>query len=437
MTLSARSIPVPRLRQTGLAAALAALALPAWSESSPAPAASPGTEEASPYTLGVLETITHDSNVFRIQDGLAVTPPAARADWFSTTGIIGSIDQQISRERLKANAEFDINRFRDNTQLNSNAHSFSIEGDWETVDRLSGELGYTNSEQLYRYNLNVNQAETALNQQQTNSGFARFHLGSGTRLSFDAIFTALNVAYTAPDYKLRDIKRWDGTLGTTYASSQDLRWSFQYRYAQGQYPNYATELDPVTGEVTTVPDNFSRNGLSFGVDMAATGASTFHGRISWAKEDHSQITTRSYSFWGADGKWVWIPTGRTQVTLDFLVDDDTGSSESALFVTTADARKRAAASAGVNYELTGKTKLHATASYAHRNLDSSFSGGGNSTGTDQLWNLGLGLDYLPTRSIQLGCTASRERRSTSGNAINITYPYSATVFACTGQLAFN
>src|SRR5262249_40596098 len=118
----------------------------------------------------------------------------------------------------------------------------------------------------------------------------------------------------------------------------------------------------------------------------------------------------------------------------------TGSSESALFgptATTADARRRTALSAGVNYELTGKTKLHLAATYAHRDLDSSFSGNNTSqTGTDNLWNAGLGFDYFPTRTIQLGCTASRERRSTSGANLGITYPYSATVFSCTGQLAF-
>jgi hypothetical protein len=429
----ASSVPAALLRRSGMVAALAALSSPAWPQATPAaPAGAGGTQEPSPYTIGVLETIMHDSNVFRIQDGLAIPPPAARADWISTTGIIGSIDQPISRERLKASAEFDINRFRDNTQLNSNSHSFNIEGDWETVDRLSGEIGYSNSQQLYRYNLNINEAQTELNQQQTNSGFARFHLGSATRLSFDALFTALTVSYSAPDYKPRDIKRWDGTLDASYLTSADLRTTFAYRYAQGQYPNY---VDPDTG--TIQPDDFSRNSLSVAVDLAATGASSLHARVSYAKEDHSQITTRSYTFWAADGKWIWTPTGRTQVSVDFLHDDDSGSSESTLFVTTADARKRTAVSGGVNYELSGKSKVHLTATYAHRDLDSSFTGGGNSTGTDDTWDAGLGLDYYPTRSIQLGCTASRERRTTSGSTINITYPYSATVFSCTGQLAFN
>src|SRR5262249_1592754 len=152
---------------------------------------------------------------------------------------------------------------------------------------------------------------TELNEQRQNAGFARFHLGSGTRLSFDAIFTGLDLSYTAEPYKPRDLKRWDGTLGTNYSTSADLRFSFQYRYAQGKYPNFTTVDD--SGASVITPDNFSRNGVALGVDYAATGASVFHGRVSWAKENHTEISQRDSSFWAADAKWVWTPTGRTQV----------------------------------------------------------------------------------------------------------------------------
>src|SRR4051812_27186333 len=94
-------------------------------------------DDPNPYSIGVLETISHDSNVFRAASGAPTS-----AGWISTTGLVGTIDQPISRERLKATGEFDVNRFRDQSQLDSTAHTLSIEGDWATVDRLSGEIGY-------------------------------------------------------------------------------------------------------------------------------------------------------------------------------------------------------------------------------------------------------------------------------------------------------
>jgi hypothetical protein len=445
MTHTQSSILVCLLRPCVVAAS-AVLAVPAWCETSPA--TGPGTsvvttsEETSPYTIGAIETVMHDSNVFRIQDGLPVTPPASRADWISTTGLIGSIDQAIGRERLKGSAELDLNRFKDNTQLNSNSHSFNIEGDWATVGRLQGELGYANSEQLYRYNLEINQALTDLNKLHTDSGFARFHLGEGTRLSFDLAFNALNLTYSADVYKPRDLRRWDGVLGANYSSSADLKFLLAYRHTQGEYPNYVVSEIDSSGQPVNVldPDRFTNNSIDFGVDLTATGASTLNARVSVAKEEHSVITTRSFNYWSVDGKWVWQATGRSQFTLDLLRDNDAGSTESALFVASADARLRTAVSGVLDYELTGKTKMHLSATYAHRDLDSSFSGGNpqsTARGTDNLWTAGLGFDYYPTRSIQLGCTASRERRTTSGDQIDITYPYSATVVSCTGQLAFD
>jgi len=91
----------------------------------------------------------------------------------------------------------------------------------------------------------------------------------------------------------------------------------------------------------------------------------------------------------------------------------------------------------VDDELTSKAKLHATGTYAHRELDASFAGDPDSAlhGTDDLWSAGIDFDVLPTRASKLGCTISRERRRTGGDPISITWPCSATVGSCTGQIA--
>jgi len=419
----------PVARTVAVAAALAMASLPAWCDADAAPA-------ANPWSIGVLETVMHDSNVFRVQDGVSLAPPAARSDWISTTGLLGSLDQPIGRERLKMNAEIDWNAFRDNKQLDSSAHSLGIEGDWATVGHLSGEIGYSNSAQLHRYNLSANEQVTDLNRQTNNAAFARVHLGGVTRWTFDAIFNGLDLAYSADPYKPRDLRRWDASLGATYQSSASLRLTMSDRYTKGEYPNYTVSGDYPD---TVTPDRFTRNDINLGVTLAATGASTLRARVSLAHENHSVIDARSFDAWSADGQWTWTPTGRTQLTLDFLRDNDTGSTESALFSANADARIRTAINATVNYELTGKTRLHASGTYAHRDLDASFVGSPDSTqrGTDDLWNAGIGFDVFPTRTSQIGCTISRERRRTGGDALAITYPYSATVGSCTGQLAFD
>ncbi len=394
-------------------------------------------DDPNPYTLGVLETITHDSNVFRAPDGTGVA-----ADWLSTTGIVGSIDQPIGRERLKASGEFDLNKFRNQSQLDSTAHTLSIEGDWATIDRLSGALGYSDSSQLYRYSLNSLQTLTARNTLDTRSAFARFHLGVVTRMTFNATFNAQQQEYSADAFRYRDQNRRDGLLGVSYQTSADLSTSLSYRRTSGDYPHYQTVVDG-SGNVVSNPDHFTRNDIIFGLVYAATGASQFRLNVSKADERHSIITSRSFHTWAADGAWDWTPTGRTQLTLDFVRDDDTGAEDVSFFgvpLAGTDATRRTAVTGKIAYELTAKIKVTASGSFARRELDTAFADlqQAGTSGSDKLYQASLGFTYLPTRAIQLGCNASKEQRTVQGTSgLIVTYPYKATVLSCTGQFSFN
>lgn len=394
-------------------------------------------DDPSPYTLGVLETVSHDSNVFRAPEG-----PNVPTDWISTTGIIGSIDQPIGRERLKASGEFDLNKFRYQSQLDSTAHTLSIEGDWATIDRLSGEVGYADSSQLYRYSLDSLQLLTAKNTLDTHSGFARFHLGVVTKLTFDAVLEGTQQDYSADTFRYRDLNRWDGSFGVSYQSSADLRNSLTFRHTKGDYPHYQTILNP-DGSLGSNPDNFTRNDVIFGLLYDASGASRFRLNVSKANERHSVITSRSFHTWAADGQWVWTPTGRTQLTFDFLRDDDTGAEDVSFFgvpLASTDAKKRTALTGKVSYQLTAKITLNANGSFSKRDLDSAFSDlpQASTRGSDKLYQASLGFTYLPTRAIQLGCSASKEQRTVQGSSsIVVTYPYKATVLSCNGQFSFN
>lgn len=392
-------------------------------------------DDPNPYTLGVYETVTRDSNVFRAPDG-----GPAPSDWIYTTGLIGSLDQPIGRERLKASGEFDYNKFRSQSQLDSTAHTLSIEGDWATIDRLSGEVGYNDSSQLYRYSLDSSQPFTARNTLDTRSAFARFHLGVVTKLTFDAAITGQRQDYSADVYRYRDQHRWAAQGGVAYQSSADLRTSLTFRHTRGQYPNYLQAID-ASGNLVESPDDFTRNDVILGVVYNASGASRFNFNVSRAQESHSVITTRSFHTWAADGQWIWTPTGRTQLSLDFLRDDDTGGNEVAgTPLTSTDARRRTSITGKLRYEVSAKILLNATGSYTKRELDSAFAElpDADARGGDRVYQAGLGLTYLPTRSVQLGCTVSKEQRTVRGESVAVvTYPYHDTLWACTGQFAFN
>jgi len=404
-------------------ARLSPVAVTAFAVASPPARAA---DDPDPYTIGVVETVSHDSNVFRAPSG-----PAVAADWISTTGLIGSVDQPIGRERIKAALEFDYDKFKRQTQLDSAAHSVSLEGDWATVGDLYGELGYVNSSQLYRYSIDSTPI-TEKNTQDIQQGFARFHLGGPTRLTLNAVFNAMDRKYSADPYKPRNLRRWDGSIGATYKSSPDLALSLSYRHTHGEYPLYTS----------TDADDFSRNDFILGVVYAASGASTFRLNASAAHETHTVITARSSHTWAADGAWIWTPTGKTRLTIDFLRDDDAGTTDTPFFngvIGSSDARRRTAVRAAVDYELTAKLQAQLTGSFAKRDLDDAFAEvpALNARGGDHLTTVGAGLTWLPTRNSRLGCNFSRESRTVQGAPLAVTYPYDANVISCSGQISFN
>ncbi len=386
--------------------------------------------DTSPYTLGITERVQHDSNLFRAQDGGPIS-----ADWSSSTGLIGSYNQGIGRETLKANAEVDLVRYLRNDQLNALAHNVGIEGDWSTVGHLSGEWGFTNAQQLYTYNLYSVDAAAVLrepNTLKTNQGFARVHLGVVTRWTIDAILNGLDRNYSAATYAPYDLRRWDATLGTTYQFSPDLSTTVSYRRTKGRYPNF----NPNGG------DDFTRDDFILGAVYSPSGASTLRLHVSTGQENHSAANTRNSQNWAADAQWIWQATGRTQFTVDFLRDDDNGSTDTPFFagqLASNDARQRKAVSVGLTYEVTAKINARLTGGYSHRDLDNAFAGQSqfDRIGADRLYTAAFNLDYVPTRNSKLSCGASKEQRTTSGAVPSFTYPYRDTTLSCSGQIAFN
>jgi hypothetical protein len=413
---------IARARTPLSAAALAALALAAHAAT-------------DPYTLAVQETVSHDSNVYRVSNTAAEQP----TDWISTTSVIGSLDQPIGRERLKLSGEFDVNRFKSQHQLNSTAHSLSGELDWSTIDRVSGEVGFSNLRQLYRFALDNGDLPTTLaNIQTVNQGFARARVGVVTDWTLSASATLYDRTFSASQYQFNDLRHHDASLGIIWRDTPDLALNLTLRRTVGEYPN-VTDANNADG------DKYDRNDATLGAVWTPSGASTLRAAFGTARESHSVAVQRDSRHWTANAAWQWQATGRTQLSLSFVRDNDTGSSEESFFglpLVNTDARIRTAWNGTAAYALTGKINLTASGGYAVRQLDSALAFGGSSQGStkvsDRLYSASLGVEWRPTRAIDLSCSGSRERRVLLGAVSSqLSYSYGAVVLSCMGQFAFN
>jgi len=67
--------------------------------------------ETSPYYIGLSESITHDSNLYRLGDGRP-TPSTiqSRGDTSFATALVGGVDQQWGRQRLTGSLNLAHNR---------------------------------------------------------------------------------------------------------------------------------------------------------------------------------------------------------------------------------------------------------------------------------------------------------------------------------------
>ncbi|HZV92886.1 MAG TPA: hypothetical protein VFF72_06680, partial [Caldimonas sp.] len=116
----------PRLRAAAAVAMLAAAGMAAQAQDSggsagPAPAAGaePGTTAtpagATPWYLGASESLTRDSNVYRV--------PGGPGDTYSSTSLLGGFDQHIGRQRVFGNANVGINRYDGQSRLNNTSYN--------------------------------------------------------------------------------------------------------------------------------------------------------------------------------------------------------------------------------------------------------------------------------------------------------------------------
>ena len=105
------------------------LALPAsaWAQS-------PG------WGWSVAQQVSHESNLFRLPDNTSPALNSSRSDTVSTTSLDLRLNQPFGRQRLLGRAGVEALRYRHHDELNHDAHHADLRLDWETAERLSGQL---------------------------------------------------------------------------------------------------------------------------------------------------------------------------------------------------------------------------------------------------------------------------------------------------------
>lgn len=390
--------------------------------------------ETSPYYLGISQGFSHDSNVYRVSDGLQLPAGLSKGDTISTTSLLGGIDQPIGRQRLFGTAALRTNRFRDNDSLNNQSYSANLGVDWATINHLSGSLSATATRNLARFNPD-NGVPTVLdkNIERTEQVDGKVRLGVVTRWTAESLFGWRKVGYSAEQFSTREFSQSFVSGGLRYAASSGLDLGAALRRTEGKFQHFFRQADG-----SFLADRYKRNDLDLTTNWIPTGASTISARLSFSKVDHSEAQRRDFS--GATGsvRWQWKPTGK--LTLNTSLSRDTG--EEITFIDTAnegvsasDSFTRATTFLRVtaDYAVTAKIALNLGGSTARRSLVDTFSFGSINLpreGHDTTNTFNFGARWTPTRSLQLNCDVTRNHRNADGL---LSDTFSITVYGCSGQ----
>ena len=378
------------------------------------------------YYFGAAQAFTRESNVFRVATGQPES-----SDTYSTTSLLGGIDQSIGRQRVFGDAAVRYNKYRDNTQLDHTGYGADLGIDWETVQSLSGRVGYTAKQNLARYGADQGPVLTTKNLERSQQFLARGQYGSVSTLSLEASYVYRRLDYSAPEYAFDEFRQHAVRAGLLYRPGGLLTLGVGVRHTVGEYP---FAIVPATG--ATQVDEFTRNDLDLTAVYVVTGQSTLNARLSYTKEEHDAVTGRDLSESTGAISWDYKPTAKLTFTTAAIRDTGAetaffGLSESGVSGVGNNSMLSNTLAVRVVYEATAKVQLEAYGRYVERDLINTQGGALPAEGSDRLGEARLGVTWMPTRSLTFGCAFSREKRGTSSP---LSYPYAANVATCLGQI---
>ena len=379
--------------------------------------------EANPYYIGVSQSVTRNSNVFRTPND-----QADRGDTISSTGLNAGIDQPFGRQRLRVNGNLDYNRYSEKSNLNNSSYGLNTTLEWSTVGRLSGAFSYSGNQRLADYGEPNTPSITSKNIQKTQEFAARALLGGVTILSFTGDYSHRTVAYSNPAFAAREFAQDTGSLGIRYRFSGALDVGGALRMTRGLYPNFRTA--PGGGFES---DTLKRSDFDLTSNWTPSGLTTVSGRVSMSRVTHSITSGLDFSGLTGSVSVNHIPAGRLKYAAQ--ISHDTGSAISAFTFTDVNGtvitginnnnRLTSSVQVSVGYEVTAKIQADASLHYRKESLVDTLSqsNGGAATGATggaTTTGLNFGLSYAPLRNLGLSCRVGYDKRNTA-SALSSTY----------------
>ena len=394
--------------------------------------------DPNPYYIGVSESLTHDSNVFKI--------PSGPSDTFSTTSLTGGFDQRFSRQQVFGSGTVGVNRYFDQSQLNNTSYNLGAGVNWETIESLSGNVNLGAGRSLTAPTAGSPNATSATrNVATTESADARVRWGGNSLLTLEGAAGYSRLKYSNPQSVASESKGRTGSLSVFYKPGASLRLGVAGRVNRTESP-YA--FFDTTNE-TFQPNTVKGRNIDLLADYVVSGFISANGRLSYTRQTNSGVSGANFSGLTGGLGLSYRATSRTSFRLDAARDAGfdaslfntvsiTTDSKGALVLTPVSGRYENnrvtdSISVGANYEVTAKIGANAGASYSRAKLTSTIAGAGSQAApdtSDKQYGLSVGASYAIARNWGLNCSAAYSHREVSGQA---SLSYNDNIVACSTQ----
>lgn len=390
-------------------------------------------DDPSPYFIGVTQTFTHDSNVYRVPDGAA--------DNYASTGLVGGFDQRIGRQRVFGNASVQLNKYQNQSNLDNTSFSLSGGLDFATIERFTGGLSVAANQSLASANDSNTQAPTTeRNIVQTEQFGARIGWGGEAPLTLNGAYSRSQVHYSAAAYQTSESNQDSISVGANYRVGATLGVGAALRWSRTVSPK-GTLVAPGVFEENTA----NGQSIDLSADWRPTAQTTTSARIGWTKQSNSRVGDRDFSGLTGAVNASYAPTAK--LAFSAALSRDTGTNSSLFNLTNANtgavtqglsesSQVTNSVSVNASYAATAKIGLTAGAQWRRSNLVDSFAvagPGSSNERTDDAKSVSLGINYAIARAWSLGCNLAYTQRDVSGNAVVAAFAYSAKTASCTAQ----
>ena len=372
--------------------------------------------------LFATETITYDSNVFRLSDGVdpnvAINSPK-RSDWWSLTSLGFNVNVPIGRQRIQGGYAHNFSRYDRFSQLDFEGYNARALWLWEVGNQLSGQLGYTETKTLADFR---NFQSVTANELKTSRAFftGAYLLTPEWKLNLGG--DAAEQRNGDPARRVNDVDVTGVDAGVTFISRAGNQLGVVVRSEDGNYPNNQI----VAG--TPVNNSYTQNTAALVLDWTFTPQSHLFMRGGWVERKYDQVPGRNFDDSTGRMQFDWRPTGKLTISAIALKEVSPLEDIQTSFVLIRGFSLRP------TWQITEKTSLALSLDTSERRYlgDPGLVVGTTAPREDKVHGALLVLTWLPLRNVQVIGTALRESRSS--NLVN--GDYDVTVISARARIAF-